>query len=138
MGLAYRVQQFFRTIYARVDPVELERAAEILDPALLELFWRMAPSDQAHALQVLSALEREGKTEPDLLAAALLHDVGKSVHSPSPLERVVVVLANLFLPRKVLQWGRSDPRGWRRPFSIAVQHPHWGAELAADGGFAQV
>ena len=38
----------------------------------------MSVSDQRHSLNVMRTLRRQGHTEPDLLAAALLHDVGKS------------------------------------------------------------
>jgi putative nucleotidyltransferase with HDIG domain len=134
MGLAYRVQQFFRVLSAHPDAAEIAHVSEILEAQLTKLFLGMSPSDQAHALRVLSALQIDGKTDPDLLAAALLHDVGKSVHRPSVLDRIVVVLANLLFPRKVVQWGESEPMGWSRPFSIAAQHARWGAELAAAHG----
>jgi hypothetical protein len=131
MGLLYRIQQFFRTLRARPETLEPARVLEILDPPLSELFFRMSPSDQAHSLRVLSALQREGRTDVDLLAAALLHDVGKSVHPPSVFDRIVIVLANQIIPRRVVQWGGAEPQGWRRPFAIATQHAHWGAELVA-------
>jgi hypothetical protein len=134
MGLAYRVQQFFRVMSARPDAAERERALELLDSPLAELFLQMSLPDQAHALRVFSVLQDHAMTDPDLLAAALLHDVGKSIHQPSVLDRVIVVLTNPLFPRKVVQWGESEPEGWRRPFSIAVQHPRWGAELVAAHG----
>jgi hypothetical protein len=131
MGLAYRIQQFFRVLKSRPDVAERDRALEVLNPPLVELFLQMSPSDQAHALRVFSVLNDFELTDPDLLAAALLHDVGKSIHPPSVLDRVIVVLTNLLFPRKVVQWGESAPEGWRRPFAIAVQHARWGAELVA-------
>jgi putative nucleotidyltransferase with HDIG domain len=94
----------------------------------------MTPFDQAHSLRVLAALQLEGQTDPDLLAAALLHDVGKSVHTPSVLDRIMAVIANLLFPRRVLKWGASEPHGWRRAFAINFQHSSWGAELAAAHG----
>jgi hypothetical protein len=134
MGLFYRIRQFFRALGARPGDAERERALEILERPLAELFLRMSPPDQAHALRVFSVLQDHAMTDPDLLAAALLHDVGKSLHHPSVLDRVIVVLTNPLLPRKVVQWGESEPEGWRRPFSIAVQHPRWGAKLVAAHG----
>jgi putative nucleotidyltransferase with HDIG domain len=134
MGLIYRVQQFFHVLTAKPDAAEWERASQVLDGELAALFLRMLPPDQAHALRVYAILQDKGLTDQDLLAAALLHDIGKSVHRPSILDRIIVVLANQFFPRKVLQWGKSEPTGWRRPFSIAFQHPRWGAELAASQG----
>jgi predicted HD phosphohydrolase len=89
MGLAYRIQQFFRVLKSRPDVAERDRALEELDPPLVELFLQMSPSDQAHALRVFSVLNDFELTDPDLLAAALLHDVGKSIHPPSVLDRVI-------------------------------------------------
>ena len=134
MSLVYRVKQFFRSLIAQSDPTQRGRVQEILDPPLAELFYRMTPSDQAHSLRVLRVLELSGQSNPDLLAAALLHDVGKSVHPPSVVDRIVVVLANQMFPGRVLKWGTSEPQGWRRPFAIASQHAGWGAQLAADCG----
>lgn len=134
MRLVYRVKQFFRSLTAQSDLAQRGHVNEILDPPLAELFYRMPPSDQAHSLRVLRVLEHDGQLNPDLLAAALLHDVGKSVHPPSILDRIIVVLANQMFPHKVLKWGTSEPQGWRRPFAIAAQHAGWGADLAAACG----
>jgi putative nucleotidyltransferase with HDIG domain len=131
MSLTYRIQQFFRTLRARPEAIQIARVMEILDPPLSKLFFRMPPSDQAHSLRVLSALQREGHTDADLLAAALLHDVGKSVHRPTVFDRIVVVLANQIIPRRVVKWGGAKPQGWRRPFVIVTQHARWGADLVA-------
>jgi len=134
MNLPYRVVQFVRALTIHASPQQHRHVFEILEPSLAELFFRMTPFDQAHSLRVLAALQLEGQTDPDLLAAALLHDVGKSVYSPSVLDRIIAVLANQLLPRMVLKWGASGPHGWRRPFAITVQHPVWGAELVAAHG----
>lgn len=134
MGLAYRVQQFVRVMSARPDAAERDRALAVLDPPLAELFLQMSLSDQAHALRVFAVLQDYDIKDPDLLAAALLHDVGKSIHQPSVLDRVIVVLTNPLFPRKVVQWGESEPKGWRRPFTIAAQHARWGADLVAAHG----
>jgi hypothetical protein len=109
----------------------------VLEPSLATLFDRLSPADQAHSLRVLNALERQGYSHPDLLAAALLHDIGKSIHSPSLFDRIIIVLANQWFPQKVIQWGEAQPRGWRRPFAIACQHPTWGADLAQQHGASQ-
>jgi hypothetical protein len=131
MGLLYRIQQFFRTLSAHPKTIQSARVPEILNPPLSKLFFRMSPSDQAHSLRVLSALQCEGHSDPDLLAAALLHDVGKSVHRPTVFDRIIVVLANHIIPHRVVQWGGAKPQGWRRPFVISTQHARWGADLVA-------
>jgi hypothetical protein len=44
------------------------------------------------------------------------------------------VIAKAIQPAKATEWGRAEPRGWKRPFVIAEQHAAWGAELAARAG----
>ena len=75
---------------------------------------------------------------PDLLTAALLHDVGKSDHPLRLWERVVIVLGKKLFPNHVQAWGRGKPKGWARPFVVASEHPLWGAELSRDVGVSSL
>jgi hypothetical protein len=94
----------------------------------------MQPFEQAHALRVFHKLVNEGYTQPDLLAAALLHDVGK-VRSPlKPLERAVAVLAKKLSPSISEIIGQGRPRGWNTGIVVAEQHAAWGSEMAAAAG----
>jgi putative nucleotidyltransferase with HDIG domain len=83
---------------------------------------------------VYQALRAQGETHPDLLAAALLHDVGKARFPLYVWERVLIVLAERFLPGWAARWGDARPESWRRPFVVARQHPEWGAEMVARRG----
>ena len=130
----YRVRQFLSALLARVSPDDLREADEVLAPDAQELFRRMSVSDQRHSLNVMRTLRRQGHTEPDVLAAALLHDVGKSAARLYPWHRAIIVLSARFAPG-VLAWlTRGEPRGWRRPFVIHRQHGEIGAEWAARAG----
>ncbi|HUS94488.1 MAG TPA: hypothetical protein VMZ24_04855 [Patescibacteria group bacterium] len=78
----------------------------------------------------MQSLLNKGPQDQELLAAALLHDVGK-IHIKSKWwDRPVVVLAQALFPGKVEQWGDGDGSGWRRPFLIKKRHPDWGADYA--------
>jgi putative nucleotidyltransferase with HDIG domain len=134
MRLAYRAIQFFHTLKATPGPDDLALVRQYLIPELLGLFERMSSTDQVHSVQVLRTLLEEGEDHPDLLAAALLHDVGKSLHRPSALERIVVVLTQSLAPGFLKRWGQGPATGWRRPYVIAVQHARWGAEMVARTG----
>lgn len=134
MGLVYRAGQFFQALAARPRSQDRALAQAHLPPTLRPLFEAMSPADQAHGLRVLRALLRQGEDHPDLLAAALLHDVGKSRVPLRLWERVVVVLAEALLPGASARWGHGRPQGWRRPFVVAQQHPRWGAEMLAAAG----
>ncbi len=101
---------------------------------MASLFFRMSDPDQAHSVRVFQALVDQGEEGENLLRAALLHDVGKSLHPLRAWERALVVITNRILPNQVLKWGQGEPHGWRKPFVVALQHPEWGAALVQQEG----
>jgi hypothetical protein len=137
-GAAYRVRQFFNALLARVSPDDLAEADAVLPPGAQKLFRTMSVSDQRHSLAVMRSLRRQGHTEADLLAAALLHDVGKSAAWLTPVHRTIIVLTRHVAPRALHWLTRGEPRAsllaWRRPFVIHRQHPDLGAQWAAGAG----
>jgi len=128
MGLAYRSAQFLRALTARPGAEDLALADEFLPVGLRPLFRQLPRADQAHGLVVLRRLLYQGQRSPDLLAAGLLHDLGKARYPLHLWERVVIVIAARLAPRAARRWGQGAARGWRRPFVITAQHPAWGAE----------
>jgi hypothetical protein len=135
MGVGYRARQFWQLIRApALAPAAWRQIEAILTPAELALFCRFNPGDQYHSYAVLHTLQTAGESEPALLTAALLHDVGKTRLNIRVWERVAGSLGEIFFPRRARQWGSGTPRGWYRPFVIRCQHPAWGAELAAAAG----
>ncbi len=129
-----RLRQGIRALFAWTQPVDDALAAEVLSPPLMALFKQMRRSEQLHSLNVLRTLRAQGHTDPALLTAALIHDVGKTRASYLIWDRVLVVLVKAIAPGAVKRWGLSAPTGWRRPFAVSVQHPRWSAEMAAQAG----
>jgi hypothetical protein len=139
MSAIYRVQQFLSAVnsWVRPDRGDLDLAREFLPPEALDLFGAMPRYDRRHALDVLGTLRRERHTEPDLLAAALLHDVGKTAHDRDPLRlwhRVIVVLLRALAPGRLAAFARDEPGSWRQPFFVQQNHAAIGAELALRAG----
>ncbi len=130
----YRVKQFFQAISARQSADRIAQAKDYLPGEMVELFRRLSPADQVHAMVVFENLRRKGEQDPDLLAAGLLHDVGKSCMHVPAWQRAIVVLVKGLLPVRAARWGKSQARGWHRPFVFAHQHPRWGAELLLQAG----
>jgi len=130
------VRQFVSALLARITPDDLREVDELLPLDAQSLFRRMSVSDQSHSLQVMRALRHQGHTEQDLLAAALLHDVGKSAAWITPAHRTIIVLSRRFAPTLLAWLSQGEPRreAWRRPFVIHRQHPELGAQWAAQAG----
>jgi hypothetical protein len=123
----------------------------VLTPASLALFRSMATQDQRHGLDVYTTLQQAGHTDRDLLTAALLHDVGKSITRLYPWQRAIFVLLDRFAPRLLAHLSRSDglpdhvpnplegrtpdwPKGWRRAFIANAYHAEIGARWAQETG----
>jgi len=135
----YRVRQFSHAVWASAAPADLEQARSVLTPAQMALFVGMQSSEQTHALSVYRQLLAQGETSPDLLKAALLHDVGKICRPLRLWERVLIVLVKAIYPAQSRRWGSVDSeeagkKTWKQAFAVAEQHPAWGAELAAEAG----
>ncbi|HLZ09663.1 MAG TPA: phosphohydrolase [Chloroflexota bacterium] len=133
-GFPHLVRRFFVTLLARVDPVSLGALDRLLTPGERRLFLTMKESDQRHSLDLCGRLRRDGHDEPDLLRAALLHDVGKASGTLPIMYRVTYSLAAMVDPR-LAQWlGRPGATIWRQPFCLAAHHPEIGAIAAARAG----
>ncbi len=131
----YRARQFWNALRNKpLSERELAAARDVLSERQMALFSQLQPGEQWHAVRVLRAVQQEGEAHPDLLVAALLHDVGKIRHPLQLWERVVVVLGKRFFPFQVQKWGCAEHRRWARPFVVASKHPVWGAELAQRAG----
>ena len=130
----YRIRQFRDALRARPSEQDLDEVRLILNPSEMELFQMMQPSEQAHSIKVMRRLQAQNVVEQDLLIAALLHDVGKSLSPLHAWDRVLIVLVGALSPGLLARWGCGEPRGWRRPFVVALGHPAWGADIAARQG----
>jgi hypothetical protein len=133
--ICYRVGQFLRALTARIPEETVDQAIRILTPEAQALFRGQAVQDQRHALAVYQALHQAGHTDQHLLAAALLHDVGKAAARLPAWQRAIVVLLDSLAPRFMACLSRRDsPQGWRRPFIVHAYHPEIGARWAEEAG----
>jgi hypothetical protein len=115
--------------------VEADERAELtahLTPAEQRLFHSMDLRDHRHALDVFRVLKSGGQRDPSLLAAALLHDVGKG---PIKLwQRVAFVLLRAVSPGLLRRLARADDPGWRGALARTLDHAERGAALAEEAG----
>lgn len=131
----YRVWQFWQVVTARsLDKKVVEEIKTVLSPRQQQLFGRFSVSEQQHSYRVYASLRRAGHHNPDLLAAALLHDIGKTTLPRAWWDRVVVVLGQAFLTSKAAVWSLGPPTAFTRPFVVKANHAEWGANLAESAG----
>ena len=146
VAMTYRLGQGFQHL-GLVAPLQAKDHAEVehwLPSLALPLFYSMSRADQQHSLRVCRGLQALGYTEQDLLAAALLHDVGKAQGRVPFWTRPAIVLSKLLAPswlkRSVVHphdfTTRHVPH-WQQALSYAWWHADIGAELAAQAGLSE-
>ncbi len=129
----HRVAQFIGHLTARVDPSEEARARRLLPDAAWPLFGAMPTADRRHALDVTRRLLVAGHTDPDLLAAAMLHDAAKG-RRMRLWHRVTGVLLHAVAPGALARLASLDERSWRYPFHLYLEHSALSAEAALHVG----
>ena len=101
-------------------------------------FHSMPESDQIHHSCVARRLLDDGLTDPDLIQAALLHDIGKfeDGRGPNIADRTLMVLIGSVAPRTL---GRMTARRhwWNRGLFLAAHHAEIGCEMASQLGCSE-
>jgi hypothetical protein len=109
--------------------------ASVLSAAELELWRSLDPADRRHGVVVARRVARDlgpGTTGP-VLAAALLHDVGKLQSRLGTTGRVVATLAGLVTGgRRARAW--AEATGFRRRLGRYLRHAPLGAEMLEAAG----
>lgn len=136
MAVAYRLRQFAAALRARLTAGERAQIVQMLSPAELALFERMARYDQRHCLDVCATLHTGGYIDPMLLRAALLHDCGKVGDDgrPIPLIYYGLFVVLLRLAPALYRWAAGIGRGPLRAFALHAAHDRRSARLVAAAG----
>ncbi len=134
MKLRHLAYRFFAGLLARVEPSDLRVVEEYLSKPEQALFSKLSVADQRHSIDLFRRLWDDGHRTPDLLRAALLHDLGKA-SGPLPLTFRVVYSLTAWLNGRWASWLSAHERPtWCRPFFVAAHHPRLGAEAATRAG----
>src|SRR2546421_10155934 len=99
-SVGYRLGQVRQQLgfVAPLSTGEYGEVTQWLPAAALTLFKTMSPADQRHSLRVCRGLQARGSTDKDMLAAALLHDVGKAQGRVPFWSRPAIVLGKKLAP----------------------------------------
>jgi hypothetical protein len=143
---AHRVRRFAGSLVGGAPRAEdVEWAHRWLSPAEVRLFDRMAAVDRRHAIGVARAvsgrlagvgLDAAAHDDPEVrwvLAAALLHDVGKQVAGLGTYGRVVATMSGWVGGRDMAaSW--ADTRGLTRRVGLYLQYEELGGDQLAVAG----
>lgn len=107
--------------------------AQWLTPAQEAAFRGLPNHDQAHLLRVHRALIARGVTDPDLLVAGLLHDLGKTSSRGRVRfsDRVIKVVLGRIRPGLLVRFARTPAPWYCHGVWLAIHHASLGAERAA-------
>ena len=102
----------------------------VLGAGEVALWERMSGADRRHAAGVAREVERAlgAEATAPVLAAALLHDVGKVASGLGTYGRVVATLSGLAAGRSsAAAW--SEARGFTRKVGLYLRHPELGGDM---------
>ena len=143
-SITYRLWQVRQQLgfVAPLSTEEYSQVAQWLPPSALPLFRTMSNADQRHSFRVCQGLLERGCIDRDLLAAALLHDVGKAQGRVPFWTRPTIVLGKLCVPHllkglAVYPYEGAKIPAWQRSLSNAWWHAEIGANLASGAGLSQ-
>lgn len=142
--IRYRIQQFVRGFGAKIDADEQAAALALLPETAWPLFTAMPPDAQRHSLNVLKTLQSAGYENPDLAAAALLHDMGKVAAQEAGVginlwTRGPLVVAEAVAPDSLRKQARPErDAGWRYAIHVQLEHPAIGADRARAVGCSEL
>ena len=130
---SHLVRRFFTSLRGRSpESVDEQWALRALGEGEAALWARMGPTDRAHAIEV-ARITSNTLDSRDVLAAALMHDVGKiEADAGVPLQVVATLLGPFLSSASVARMARRD--GTRGRLGRQLGYPAAGARLLADAG----
>lgn len=133
---AHLIRRFFGSLRPGGPPAsDVVWVEGTLSDRELELWRKMSGPDRRHSVVVARRVERSlgHEATPEVLAAALLHDVGKSVAGLGTYGRVVATLSGTVAGYEMAyHWSQS--RGFIRRVGLYLRHDELGGDLLEIAG----
>jgi len=134
--VGHLAKRFFGSLWpAGPSHTSEEWVQSVLSDDELKLWRRMSRADRRHAVGVARNVERQlgNEATKPVLAAALLHDVGKVSAGLGTYGRVVATLACAAAGRSMADaW--TEGKGFTRKVGLYLRHPVLGGDMLALAG----
>lgn len=137
----YRVKQFLWSIFSRINEDDLRFIDAYLDQEKVELFKKLSVSEQKHSIRVARRVKdeydsfiKESGTEVkecyrrNLIAIALLHDIGKIHKRINVIDKSVLVILNKLTKGKLKSFTNIQK------VDVYYNHAEKGAKILKDYG----
>jgi hypothetical protein len=136
LRFGHLTKRFFASLWPAAPSADAEAWAQsVLTDDELRLWRRMSRADRRHAIGVARDVERRlghDATKP-VLAAALLHDVGKVTSGLGTYGRVVATLAGAAAGQTMAAaW--TEGKGFTRRVGLYLRHADLGGDMLALAG----
>lgn len=135
-GLGHLIKRFFGSLDPRPpSPADVSWAHANLLPGEITVWDAMSRPDRRHSIGVAREVQQRlgGGVDRPVLAAALLHDCGKSVSGLGTFARVAATVVISIAGRsRAVSWAEGD--GVRGRLGRYADHPRLGRDLLMDAG----
>lgn len=135
-----RIVQGLRGLSPTHGGADVDRSVlKFLTPEQRRWFDAMPAFDQQHLCRVANHLASQGVTDPDVLVAGLLHDIGKSDGRTTVrlTDRIGKVVLKRVSPGILERVADKYPDGRLSGLALTMLHPEIGANLARQMGCSE-
>lgn len=124
-----RIRQFLLCIFSSLGSQDLEYIDKKLDNNIKYIFLKLSKYEKKHSILVARAVEKQFKNDPDLVKAALLHDIGKTKYHINIIQKSLLVLFDLLTKGKLKKITEN------KSINIFYNHGQMGYDILKDSGY---
>lgn len=128
-----RIKQFLLGIFSRLNSEDLDYINGKLDNDIRGIFADLSGYEKKHSVLTAKAIEKyledNNKVDPDLVKAALLHDIGKTRYHLNIIQKSVLVIFDYITGEKIKKYSGN------KSIHIFYNHGEIGYDILKSMGY---
>ncbi|MFA6942072.1 MAG: HDIG domain-containing metalloprotein [Clostridiaceae bacterium] len=124
-----RIRQFLIYLFSSLSCQDIEYIDKKLDNNIKYVFLKLSKYEKKHSILVAQAVEKEFKNDPDLVVAALLHDIGKTKYHINITQKSLLVVLDH------LTKGKLKKITINKSINIFYNHGQIGYDILKNSGY---